>query len=297
MKKVLLLSLTVILSVGIAACSKKSTDSDSAFMHIHGLGYSSDGNRLLVPVHNGLSVYDNGKWFAGSGDKHDYMGFSASNDGFYSSGHPAVGSAYENPLGLIKSTNDGKSITVLALDGEVDFHGMTVGYRTHTIYALNQTPNSKMSQPGLFYSQDEGETWIKSEAVGLQGQITSISAHPTEKSIVAIGTAEGAFISSNKGESFTVLLQGVSISGITVLESGDTLVATSGPEAALYQISAETNHPVVINMPSTDDIMYIAQNPANPTELAAATLQKSVFISGDDGTSWHEIVHEGVTRN
>jgi hypothetical protein len=169
LKNIIILTLALVLSIGTAACSKKATEApkgspheDLTFMHIHGLGYSVDGKHLLLPVHNGLSVYTDGKWSDGLGEKHDYMGFAAADNGFYSSGHPAPGSTYKNPLGLIKSTNNGKSITVLALEGEVDFHGMTVGYRTHTLYVLNPQPNSKMKQGGLYYSQDEGQTWTSS---------------------------------------------------------------------------------------------------------------------------------------
>lgn len=43
--------------------------------HIHGLGFSSDGNRLLVPAHIGLLVYENNQWSQPDLPAHDYMGF------------------------------------------------------------------------------------------------------------------------------------------------------------------------------------------------------------------------------
>ena len=30
-------------------------------IHIHGLSYSSDGKRLMIPSHHGLAIYENGK--------------------------------------------------------------------------------------------------------------------------------------------------------------------------------------------------------------------------------------------
>jgi hypothetical protein len=155
MKKVITLAMAIVIAAAFTACSKKTADDqhgshnavgDSVFMHIHGLGYSSDGKRLFIPVHNGIKVYADGKWSNAPGEKHDYMGFSAADNGFYSSGHPAVGSKFKNPLGLIKSADEGKSITVLALEGEVDLHGMSVSYRTHSLYVINPEPNSKMKQ-------------------------------------------------------------------------------------------------------------------------------------------------------
>jgi photosystem II stability/assembly factor-like uncharacterized protein len=300
-KKTVMLSLAVVLSFVITACSKKASEeqslsshAESTFMHIHGLGYSPDGKRLLIPVHNGLSVYADGKWSEGPGEKHDYMGFAVTDNGFYSSGHPAPGSIYKNPLGLIKSTNDGKTISILALEGEVDLHGMAVGYQTHTLYVLNPQPNSKMKQPGLYYSLNEGQTWTSSSMAGLQGQITAIAAHPTEKSVVAVGTTTGAYLSSDHGQTFTVILEGRPVSTVMVLESGETAVATSGPDAALSIVSAETKQMVMIKSPNMDVISFIAQNPVNSKELAVATEQKDIYISTDNGATWREIVSRGV---
>lgn len=56
--------------------------------HIHGLGFSSDGSRLLVPAHIGLLSYENSRWSQPDLPAHDYMGFSPVDTGFYSSGHP-----------------------------------------------------------------------------------------------------------------------------------------------------------------------------------------------------------------
>ncbi|MDQ8734860.1 F510_1955 family glycosylhydrolase [Paenibacillus sp. LHD-38] len=300
LKKIMILTLAIILSIGTAACSKKATEKsngsehvDMTFMHIHGLGYSTDGKQLFIPVHNGLNVYADGVWSEGLGEKHDYMGFTAADNGFYSSGHPAAGSTYKNPLGLIKSTNEGKSITVLALEGEVDLHGMTVGYRTHTIYVLNPQPNSKMKQPGLYYSQDEGQTWTSSPMTGIQGEITAINAHPDERSIVVIGTTDGAFISYDYGQSLTALASDHPVTALAFTNSGDVLIASSKPEASLVSVNIETKTTVVMKTPSSDVISYVAQNPTKSDELAIATEQKDIYISTDSGATWKEIAKKG----
>ncbi|EAO9488660.1 hypothetical protein AKL49_25635, partial [Salmonella enterica] len=51
--------------------------------HVHGLGFSTDGKRILIPAHDGLKAYEEGSWETPEGAKHDYMGFSPVNDGFY----------------------------------------------------------------------------------------------------------------------------------------------------------------------------------------------------------------------
>ncbi|MES7181303.1 hypothetical protein U6V59_12395, partial [Cutibacterium acnes] len=218
-------------------------------VHIHGLAYSNDGERLLVPVHAGLVVYDNGKWVEAEGEMHDYMGFTASDDGFYSSGHPAIGSDYSNPLGLVKSTDEGKSITVLALEGEVDLHGLSVGYKSHTLYALNPHPNSKMAQVGLYYSEDGGKKWTASSMSGIQEQIAAIAVHPEQSSIVALGTEAGTYISQDYGNTFTLIGPNQPISALAFTIDGELLVATVGQSAGFVKVNIETKQTVDIPSP------------------------------------------------
>src|SRR3954463_11964739 len=69
-------------------------------MHVHGLAWSADGKQLIVPSHHGLAVYSGGHWSRAAGPTHDYMGFAATHDSLYSSGHPAPGSGLVNPFGV-----------------------------------------------------------------------------------------------------------------------------------------------------------------------------------------------------
>src|SRR3981189_2219891 len=78
-------------------------------VHVHGLAFSADGKRLMIPSHFGLAVYENGKWSKAPGPQHDYMGFSATASHIYSSGHPAPGSGLVNPFGLLRSRDGGKT--------------------------------------------------------------------------------------------------------------------------------------------------------------------------------------------
>jgi hypothetical protein len=99
--------------------------------HIHGLGFSGDGKQLLVPAHDGFRVYAEGAWEMPALPVYDYMGFAPANDGFYSSSHPGPSSRLVNPLGLVKSTDGGKTLDSLGFEGESDFHLMGVGYYSH----------------------------------------------------------------------------------------------------------------------------------------------------------------------
>jgi hypothetical protein len=297
--------MAIIIVAAFTACSKKTPDDqhgshnagDTAFMHIHGLGYSSDGKRLFIPIHNGIKIYSDGKWSDAPGEKHDYMGFSAADNGFYSSGHPAVGSKYKNPLGLIKTTDEGKSITVLALEGEVDLHGMSVSYRTHTLYVLNPEPNSKMKQAGLFYSRDEGRTWVSKQMTGLSGQITALAVHPTQDAIVAIGTAAGVYLSKDNGQTFAAVYTDQPISALAFMDNGNLLIGTA--KAELVNINLETKQPVTSKTPvqTGDVIAYLTGSPVNPKEIAIATGKKDVYLSTDNGAAWRKIADQGQAIN
>lgn len=95
-------------------CSKESVE----FTHIHGLGFTADGEKAYIPAHDGLRVFENGEWKnveKGEGQLHDFMGFTMTSEGFYSSGHLSIQSNYENPFGLIKSIHEGESLELLNL--------------------------------------------------------------------------------------------------------------------------------------------------------------------------------------
>src|SRR3546814_10803145 len=113
-----------------------------------------------------------------AGPKHDYMGFSATRDTFYSSGHPAPGSDLVNPFGLIKSTDGGQTWQKLGLEGESDFHILATSYGTNAIYVLNHQANSRMKAAGIYATQSDGVMWSRATANGLKGKRSE--AHTSE---------------------------------------------------------------------------------------------------------------------
>ncbi|AEI42117.1 F510_1955 family glycosylhydrolase [Paenibacillus mucilaginosus] len=303
LKKIIILALAAAMSAGVTACAKKPAAEEhgaheheaaegTAFLHIHGLGYSRDGERLYIPVHNGIKIYAGGAWSDAPGDKHDYMGFSAADNGFYSSGHPAEGTRYKNPLGLIRSTDEGQSITVLALEGEVDLHGMAVSYRTHTLYALNPEPNSKMKQQGLFYSRDEGKTWTPAAMAGVSGQITSLAVHPSDDKISAIGITAGTYVSRDYGQTYAQL-DPKPASALTFTDQGELLIGSTGA-VELRKVNPGTGQAESWKPASAGEaITYISANPADPKKAAYTTEKKNVYVTSDGGATWAQIAEEG----
>ncbi|CAM4398110.1 VPS10, VPS10 domain protein [Paenibacillus alkaliterrae] len=260
--------------------------------HIHGLGFTNDGSQLLIPAHDGLVSYTNNRWQAVNGEKHDYMGFNLVDNGFYSSGHPERGSDLKNPLGIVKSTDNGKTLEFMDFYGIEDFHFMAVGYNSHAIYLFNPQANARLSAAGLYVSLDQTKTWKMSSLNGLTGDLISLAAHPTDTSTIAIGTSEGVYLSSDFGDQFDKLPIEQEVTAVAFGNNGDLFV---GGKGILFRNKAGVITPLSVLPLSPDDaIMYLAQNPTRENELAIATSTMNVFISKDNGLSWSQIAKEGA---
>jgi hypothetical protein len=114
------------LSVGSASSPSAGAD---VMGHVHGIGVGL-GEVLYLASHTGLHQIKSGVDARVRPDI-DLMGFAvAGPNHFYASGHPGAASTLPNPVGLIESTDGGKSWTPRSLTGQVDFHTVAVSGRT-----------------------------------------------------------------------------------------------------------------------------------------------------------------------
>jgi photosystem II stability/assembly factor-like uncharacterized protein len=267
-------------------------------VHVHGLSFSPDGKKLIVPSHVGLAVYEGGKWTKAPGPAHDYMGYSGTRDALYSSGHPAPGSGLANPFGLIKSTDGGSTWQKLGLEGESDFHTMTAGYGTNTVYVLNPQPNSRMDSAGLYFTRTDGKSWQRAQARGLTGQVNALAAHPADPAVVAAATDVGLYLSRDAGTSFTLLGGKQRVLSATFDQNGNQLWYSGfDKKPVLSTISLfgdAKSRPVALPPLPQDAVSHIAQNAVQPGEVAIATFKRNVFVSKDGGRNWTQIAKEGA---
>jgi len=264
--------------------------------HIHGLAYSADGKTLFVPSHHGLAMYAGGKWSKAPGPQHDYMGFSATKDGFYSSGHPASGSGLINPFGVIRSTDAGKSWVKLSLEGESDFHLLATSHGTNAVYVYNPGSNSKMKTPGIYYTLNSGFVWNRAKAGGFSDQPTSLAVHPSDPKVVAVGSKSGLYLSTDSGDSFRAMATGDQVlAAFFDLDGTHLLLSSYAGAPALVRVNWKTGAKRSLTLPpmARDAIAYIAQNPENRIEYAIATFERSVYITRDGGQSWQQIARDG----
>ena len=294
-------SFALALLLAASASMPARAQSPVTITHVHGLAYSTDGKQLMIPSHHGLAVFADGSWSKAAGPAHDYMGFSATRNSLYSSGHPAPGSGLTNPFGLIKSGDGGKTWRKLGLEGESDFHTLATSYETNAVYVVNHQPNSRMSQAGIYYTLGDGLKWQRAQARGLQGKLTGIAVHPKNAKIVAAGTEQGLFLSRDSAASFQPLVSGKQVlamafdlDGRLVRFSGHAGKATLA-EVALYPGAKPDD--IALPAMNEDAVAYIAQNPAQRDEIAVATFKRNVFVSKDRGRSWKQIAKEGSSAH
>ncbi|WP_043447266.1 F510_1955 family glycosylhydrolase [Arthrobacter sp. L77] len=153
--------------------------------HIHGMSVDPGTNRILLATHDGL--FDVTRSPAQQiGPTIDLMGFTGTSDGtLYASGHPGPGTDLPDPVGLITSTDDGRSWEPVSRQGETDFHALAatgtglIGYEGRIVtsadghhwtvtaenvpvYNLAGAGNGTVlatTEQGLYRSADSGATW------------------------------------------------------------------------------------------------------------------------------------------
>lgn len=267
--------------------------------HVHGLAYSPDGKRLLIPSHHGLAVYENGKWSHAPGPRHDYMGFAATAKHLYSSGHPAPGSGLVNPFGLIRSKDGGRTWNKLGLEGEIDFHVLGTSWNTNAIYVWNPAPSSRMRKLGLHYTLNEGFAWKPAQAAGLKGDPHALAVHPDDAATVAVATSAGIYLSRDSGDRFQpVAEQAQGLAVFFDLDGKHLWYGAFDGQARLARVALATGKAAPVKLPplTEDAVAYIAQNPASRREYAIATFGKSVYLSKDAARSWSRIAERGSAQ-
>jgi hypothetical protein len=95
--------------------------------HVHGAAFDPGDGALLLATHHGLLEVADGEP-AEVGPVLDLMGFTVAGPGHYlASGHPGLHVDLPQPVGLIESTDGGRTWTPVSRQGQSDFHALTAG--------------------------------------------------------------------------------------------------------------------------------------------------------------------------
>lgn len=180
------------LILGLSACTPLSTTGTAGTVpaaeaakppisHIHGLNVNRETDQVMQATHEGL--FDVTQSPASKiGTTNDFMGFTAAADQnvFYASGHPGQGSDLPNPMGLIRSSDGGKTWEQLSRQGESDFHALTAVKSGIVAYdgTLRISPDGKTWSvataeftPSALAGSPEGDTVLATTRDGLQRSV------------------------------------------------------------------------------------------------------------------------------
>lgn len=175
-------------SSGTAGPAPAGTTGGLPDAHVHGLSVSSETGQVLLATHDGL--FDVTKQPATKiGATNDLMGFAGGTDHgvLYASGHPGEGSSLPNPIGLIRSTDAGKTWEHLSRQGESDFH------------ALTATKSGIVGFDGALRTSTDGTTWTTVPADFVPAVL---AGNPTSDTVLAT-TPQGIRRSTDGGQTWT----------------------------------------------------------------------------------------------
>lgn len=161
--------------------------------HVHGLAVSGETSQVLLATHEGLFDVTSAP-ATKIGETNDLMGFTAgpAEGVFYASGHPGPGSDLPNPMGLLKSTDGGKTWEQLSRQGESDFHAMT------------STQSGIVAFDGSLRTSADGKTWNTIDA-GFAPAV--LAGHPHSDTVLAT-TPDGIQRSTDAGTTWKRLTDG-----------------------------------------------------------------------------------------
>jgi hypothetical protein len=222
--------------------------------HVHGLGIDPGDGSLYAATHYGLFHIPPAGDASRVGDNYqDTMGFTVVGpQHFLGSGHPDLQQPELPPLlGLIESTDAGRSWQPVSLLGEADFHalafrhGLVYGYdatnerfmvspdrrswetrsQPRGLFSFAVDPNSPehvlaTTSSGLISSADGGRTWSATSAPPL-----AFLGWADDGSLAAAGADRGIYVSPDGGTSWTGVGELPGLPEAFLAVDGRTLVA------------------------------------------------------------------------
>lgn len=270
MKKInLLVSALIGIQVAQLAINPSQAATIDSVSHIHSLKVY--GDQILLGTHEGLHILKKSKDMQLIGKENfDVMGLAVLGKKLIASGHPGQGSKLPEPIGLIASSDSGKTWSKVSLQGKVDFH---------FIEANSQEIYGPDSQSGnLFYSKNAGKSW---NSLG-SNKYSDIAPVPNGVGQV-IALLDGKLVvSKNALRSNTPLKTAFAVTQIEWIKSG--LFAIS--ESKLYK-SSDTGKSWQLTYAFQKPISVFSAN----DKIIAAVQGSKVLISKDDGKSFREIIY------
>ena len=161
---------------------------DPGVVHVHGLGVDPGDGTLYAATHTGLfSVPEQGRAVRVADRYQDTMGFTVTGPRtFLGSGHPDLREDSPRLLGLIESTDGGRTWTPLSLRGEADFHVLHAAHGR--IYGYDSTS-------GTFMVSGDRKRWDRRATLPMR----DFAVSPDQSDTLLATTERGLARSSDGG--------------------------------------------------------------------------------------------------
>ncbi|MFD0903528.1 F510_1955 family glycosylhydrolase [Actinomadura sediminis] len=217
----------VMVSAVLAACGAGSeedgtgshAETGTGLGHVHAVAMDPADESIYVAAHYGLFKVESPERATRVADnRQDTMGFTIIGPRtFLASGHPAPADAAEGTpphLGLMRSTDAGRTWTSVSEVGEADFHSLQQA--GSILYAYDS------QTAGVRRSRDGGRTWVD----GARIEANDLAAHEREPERVYAATQQGVQVSEDSGATFEALREAPDLTHLDVLDDG-TLVGVA----------------------------------------------------------------------
>jgi hypothetical protein len=196
-------------TAGVGACGGDADEPagdalgvhDPGPVHVHGVGINPADGALFVATHTGLFRAAPGERRARRvADRYqDTMGFTVTGPNrFLGSGHPDGREDLPAFLGLIRSTDAGRTWQPVSLMGERDFHVLEAAGSHVYGYGLD----FESQQASLLVSDDGGRTW---EERMPPEPLISLAIDPDDPNRIVASGERGLYVSADAGQGWRPL--------------------------------------------------------------------------------------------
>ena len=244
-----------------------SGQSIGTISHIHSV--RAFGDQVILGTHEGLFRYVDQKTVQLMGPEiFDIMGLAVFGKKLYASGHPGPGSKLPEPVGLLLSTDSGKSWKKLGLQGEVDFHLLESAGAD--MYGVDSGSGN------LLYSNNAGKKWTGRG----KNVVSDIAVNPAKVGS-ALALRDGKLISTQN--SFTKMRNVNSTPAFTSLDWITGSLLASGGKSLYRSTDSGMSWKKLSDFP--EDASTVTQS----AKIIAVVAGNSIYKSTDGGKTFKKM--------
>jgi hypothetical protein len=273
----------------LAACGQDTdTDTDTAVggpsaapargslpdAHVHGVAFDPGDGALLLATHDGLLEVGRDGELTRLSPVIDLMGFTVVGaDHYLASGHPGPGVDLPEPVGLIESTDGGRTWTELSRQGQSDFHALTTG-----------PAGGVLGYDGSLTRSADGRTW---EQLTIPGQPHTLAAAPDGATVLAT-TAEGLLRSADAGGSWSTVGGAPLLQVVDWADDGSRAVGVD-PAGTVWSSSDGNAWEQSAQLGAAPHAVTVAPDDAGALRVAVVT-DEALLESVDGGQTFTEVL-------